>query len=942
MTRKKSERIAMKTSFSKFVNSPLDPIQLGDSDTDINTPTDVVRDKRKMLHKSDIRDEYLAKRFKTNDEKLKLIMEIKANLENVSKKMEEDKESEMKKVKMSKKRQLNKKSSLKIKKAKKTMKKKINKNSDYELDDEESDDPDYENNLDEIIEKVVTSDKRKKWFGIVTRSSPKQFYTAIKSLNKRQRDLVRSMGFGKLLSFNVSGIPSKLGHYVVDNLDTSRMVIKTSKGDVKVDKESVNALLGLPLGGIDISALTEANESTKLFSKWRRRYGKRRISPAELVSNISIDKYEDDLVFKLDFLVLFLTTIDCWKNGLCKYALIERLDLEVDLKDYDWCGYVVDAIRRGKDDWKREVSAIQFWSFENLQKREGIEIKEGGFGLGEIREHFFDEVNYEMESEEPLLEGDNNDDGVETINKFDENTVKGRISMLSSIYSRILKDKKAFAKAIVETRKSFPDDNIVAEFVNKYDEVFNDELDFDNYILSKRETNIKAASVEHVETAISSKGTNNETNKELPETVGDLTETYNAGVWTQEVIKVVDNFEGSSSFKGKSVESDKFKLNLEEVPTFSLGLTQETQKVDTCGDLTQEMLDAAVEIEKLYGLKKLEGKNTLNDQKGKDVNEKDGMGSLEKKDKCLSAEEKKIWNYLVNGAVDKEKEAAKVKEGDHGKNNEVERTFGTDIFATENGTRSTHFNFNSLLPRQEVFNDVIDCWVAVLNFEEKNRSPSSLRRLFCPTTPFYGWVPDNSDETDETRYAFFETHLHAVLEGNEKLYDLKQFDVVLFPIFEKRHFYLMSFDLKNPCIRLIDNMHASQCLIIFRDDVDYLKKSTCYKVKYIFLLHLKKVNHPKVKELEWQSVEKLKLSWATTKNFVDCGIFVMRHKEMFNANYARSWDCGFPKDERAKKMKCGLLRKKYACKMLTSDVNIYKDRIIKEADELDAASTKRG
>ncbi|KAD7478438.1 hypothetical protein R6Q59_007797 [Mikania micrantha] len=104
-------------------------------------------------------------------------------------------------------------------------------------------------------------------------------------------------------------------------------------------------------------------------------------------------------------------------------------------------------------------------------------------------------------------------------------------------------------------------------------------------------------------------------------------------------------------------------------------------------------------------------------------------------------------------------------------------------------------------------------------------------------------------------------------------------------------------------------------------------------------MHLKKVDHPKLKELEGLSVEQLKISWATMKNFVDCEIFVMRHMEMFNANYARSWDCGFPKDERAKKMKCGLLRKKYACKMLPSDVNIYKDRVIKEADELDGATT---
>ncbi|KAL8225079.1 hypothetical protein R6Q57_017636 [Mikania cordata] len=338
------------------------------------------------------------------------------------------------------------------------------------------------------------------------------------------------------------------------------------------------------------------------------------------------------------------------------------------------------------------------------------------------------------------------------------------------------------------------------------------------------------------------------------------------------------------------------------------------------------MLDAAVEIEKLYGLKKLEGKDTSNDQKGNDVNEKDGMGSLEKKGGELrkKGSAKQISSFECSPYVDRTVNIDKCLSAEEKKI--------TDIFATENGTRITHFNMNSSLPKQEVFNDVVDCRAAVLNFEEKNRSPSSLRRLFCPKTPFYGWVLDNSDETDESRYAFFETHLHAVLEGNEKLYDLKQFDVVLFPISEKRHFYLMSFDLKNPYIRLIDNMHPSQCLILFCDDVDYLKKSTCYKVKYIFLMHLKKVDHPKLKKLEGLPVEKLKISWATTKNFVDCGIFVTCHMEIFNANYARSCDCGFPKDERAKKMKCGLLRKKYACKMLTSDVNIYKDRVIKEAE----------
>ncbi|KAL8228398.1 hypothetical protein R6Q57_015982, partial [Mikania cordata] len=76
--------------------------------------------------------------------------------------------------------------------------------------------------------------------------------------------------------------------------------------------------------------------------------------------------------------------------------------------------------------------------------------------------------------------------------------------------------------------------------------------------------------------------------------------------------------------------------------------------------------------------------------------------------------------------------------------------------------------------------------------------------------------------------------------------------------------------------------------------------------KYIFLMYLHLMGHPKAMEIESSRIEKLRISWATTNNFVDCGVFVMRHMEMFMCNHTRAWDCGFPKDERAKKMKCSL------------------------------------
>ncbi|KAD5960763.1 hypothetical protein E3N88_12235 [Mikania micrantha] len=65
---------------------------------------------------------------------------------------------------------------------------------------------------------------------------------------------------------------------------------------------------------------------------------------------------------------------------------------------------------------------------------------------------------------------------------------------------------------------------------------------------------------------------------------------------------------------------------------------------------------------------------------------------------CLTKDEKKIWNFLMTGAVD----------------------HVLDIFATNHGTVISLFHIMLLSPGQEVYNEVIDCWAAALNFEEKN------------------------------------------------------------------------------------------------------------------------------------------------------------------------------------------------------------------------------
>ncbi|KAL8258249.1 hypothetical protein R6Q59_030290 [Mikania micrantha] len=572
--------------------------------------------------------------------------------------------------------------------------------------------------------------------------------------------------------------------------------------------------------------------------------------------------------------------------------------LNSDVKPKKWFGILlyVDGISCPGINEHREQSPLRYWSLDKLQKRESMEIKQGGFGLGVILEHFVGDGVNETDGE---VEAENYDNSTKKVKFKKISVLFGQLSMLTSVYNRIKHDKVVFEKTIRDSLIRFPNTTDVSGFVDKYEELFRDRSIFGDLlngeVTGKKDFNCGNPSCE--EEANQAGVTQFNKNSLEPEV---------AGVWTQEVIDIANILEKSSRLGKNDLES----LSKNDIPSFSLGLTQESpvshkvgvnktdhakdvlktpgsdEAVDIAGDWTQEMLDAAYEIEKLSESKK--GVNNDEDvyeslKRVKSIAKKNVGRSKQNAlakcspyidravniNKCLTKDEKKIWNYLMTGAVD----------------------HVLDIFATHHGTVIRHFHMISLSPGQEVFNEVIDCWAAVLNFEEKKRSPSSLRRLFCGTYPFYGWVITGLKESDEERIAFFENHLHHVLENKDDLYNLRPFDV-------------------NPSIRVIDNMHEKQSFVGLHDDSDYFKKDIPYKVKYIFLMYLHLMGHPKATEIESCQIEKLRISWATTNNFVDCGVFVVRHMEMYMGNHTWAWDCGFPKDERVKKKKVEFVKEK--------------------------------
>ncbi|KAJ0582211.1 hypothetical protein HanHA300_Chr04g0149721 [Helianthus annuus] len=56
--------------------------------------------------------------------------------------------------------------------------------------------------------------------------------------------------------------------------------------------------------------------------------------------------------------------------------------------------------------------------------------------------------------------------------------------------------------------------------------------------------------------------------------------------------------------------------------------------------------------------------------------------------------------------------------------------------------------------------------------------------------------------------------------------------------------------------------------------------------------YLKAVKHPSAARMAAATLTKKKLEWATNDKFNDCGVFAMRHMEMYKGSNVE-FECGF-------------------------------------------------
>ncbi|KAJ0469271.1 putative papain-like cysteine peptidase superfamily [Helianthus annuus] len=772
---------------------------------------------------------------------------------------------------------------------------------------------------------------------IRTRSSPKSLYEALQKLSTEQKDCVRHMGFGKMLSFTVDGIPGQLGHYVVDNLDTNRMCIKLERGSIDITKEAIHQLVGVPNGGVWMNNIDDKRADKAMSKLWRAHYPRDEVSPGDIAKRLETHKVAD-WMFRVDFLQLFSSImINCQKNGKCKMCLLPYFTEERDISELDWCSLIYKTIAECKDDWvrddrksyfagpltiltllyvdctncsglplERRKIALADWDMNKLKQRQHAEIQCGGFGRGETRKIFVECGAGTAQVSEAKSEGQVTEEHYIRMNQLGCRSaqVLGYVSKLNDLMSAMSRYKMEFEMVIKEALGSNPQNSDIINISSKYDDLFSVRPD------GNKSNEVRNESI--------SKG------KELM----GVDEEPLSQFWTDptsfdNICKTVD------SLVQKHLNSGNGFFDGTCEPSFSLGLTQGDVMCDADFITPTRGQHQSVESEDddhipLSVVMARLSKDAAKREKSKRITRVSNLLRSPYKNRVVDInnpehkEEEKVWEYLWR----------------------ISGEQGEVIFSTRDGRVGVRGLFESLQPNAVVENNVIDCWSIVLNHEEGARSPDSEYRLFIGCSVLLSELGVGFSRIEDNRaVAKIKRSIFLTVNGDKSLMNLATYDLVFFPIQLAMHYFLVCFDLKNPTIFVVDSIDMKTKKRLKKAERELDEKHVqdmnekVLKVRHHFANYLQSVGHVKTSVIRAQTPKWVKLRWATYGNYVESGIYMMRHMETYMVKRERNFECGFALGGAKQKQQLLSLKKKYAAKILLSDANILRGDIAKVIEE---------
>nr|GME04420.1 uncharacterized protein LOC109155335 [Ipomoea batatas] len=661
------------------------------------------------------------------------------------------------------------------------------------------------------------------------------------------------MGMGNLLDLNITNIPRRLGLWLVENFDARSCTLQLQNGQsIHITTADVAATLGLPMGQIEITKRA-ARAVPEILREWRAIFEKTTacITPGAMITRM-LETDAGDPWFKRHFALLVITVlIDPMVNGYVNQNYIEHLHDVDNIPNLNWCQMVINSLVTSKISWERSAYKIFGGPILFLTQ---AEIKSGGFGFGYI-DSALELGNAPPEEAcpsipqadvppqpEPREQNPRLPEGLEDF--VDEIT-----STTRTIATALLR-----MSTLVETAPSATLEN------ERFKKMFES---------ARQLLGFKAQ-------------------EELDLTFSQEEDAY----WgNPDVLNSVDEI----------VRAVQKRNYLNDIPSFSLGLTQEEQN---------HGWDDVNAVAREYG----DGEQR---QEGDAVEVNVDRGEAEVGEEISRAAERP---QEIRTEIPAASDEVTPDQAPPGSSSEPP----PEIQAKDKGKRPV-LEYSPLQPRQPL--PIIDINAPINATEEavrkwvlENPNPNVSQELFRFQSRVILWedmllLKPNSEIPTSIIDAWA-----AILNNNEE----DRLSSRFFASTWTTHYYMIHFDPLCERFEAIDNSSK----VCKTDDKYGIVPTTLQKFLSMFVTGLKSTY--KSEKIAKLKLKRVKMSWRDNKNKVDCGVFLMRHMETFRGQLPELWDCGLEKEN---KDQLNVLRIKYLTALVMSDVNEHKARNIQQAAE---------
>ncbi len=202
-----------------------------------------------------------------------------------------------------------------------------------------------------------------------TRISPSNLKNIIDNCTPGQYKLLEEMGFGHYCGeFNFESTPTALGMWLCKNFDSdSSTLVLSENRKIKVTKELIHEILGIPMGEIKVNALRETTTADATTVKWRStlpltvydpnapKASQKKIPISRLEAYLT-GSSDESWAFKVEFLVVFFSIFAHGnKDGSVNQRFLPSIEDIENVPKLDWCTYCLECMKKELKGFKSRV-----------------------------------------------------------------------------------------------------------------------------------------------------------------------------------------------------------------------------------------------------------------------------------------------------------------------------------------------------------------------------------------------------------------------------------------------------------------------------------------------------------------------------------------------------------------------------------------------------------